>query len=133
LDTSTGIEQGDCHNGFYKGVADQLSRYARGWVKYETENLKYEFRKGSGEYMTLRQMLEKTKRGHLVDEYEPDPQFMYLVDLFWRVRQFCGQDDPVSPHVLRAIIYQMDAEFRGALSKQRRDNDRYAMQRAQSK
>jgi hypothetical protein len=89
----------------------------------------------------MRQMLENTGRADRIDDYQPDPVYSYLIDAFWRVRQFCGSDDPVNPSMLsqfckdqgvllnrqeRDIIYRMDAEFRGALAKQRRDNERQA-------
>jgi len=90
--------------------------------------------------MTVRQMYEKTGREYRIDDYFPPVEYQYLIDAFWKIRSFCLQDEPMKPGLVReycldrgvllnrderGILYRTDAEFRAALNKKRRDNDRY--------
>jgi hypothetical protein len=115
-------------------------------VKYEVQNPRYEIQRGSGDYMSTREMLERSGRGHLIDPYDVPKEYEYLIDLFWRIKSISGGIDAViAPAILRdycldqgvllnrqerGIIYSMDATLRGALADQRRANDKYMMQKA---
>jgi hypothetical protein len=135
LDSSTGTSKGFGSNGFYKGVTEQLIRYAKGWVKYETESPEYEVQKGSGEYRSLGQVLRETKRAHKIDDYHPSPEHNYLVEEFWTLKGYVGDlDKPIRhedmSHTLldrneRYIMLATDRAFRSALSETRRKNDKY--------
>jgi hypothetical protein len=133
--------KGNRNYGFYQSVTDDLIRYAKGWVKYETENPRYELQRGTGQYLTTRQAFERAGQESKIDDYEPKGFSAGFVPIFWKLKSLCeGPSDPIKPAELkdycdcqgvllnrqdRAIIYSMDAEFRAALAKQRVDNDKF--------
>lgn len=147
------MDQGGCFRwrpvsqGFSEGVADQFTRYAENWAKYETTNPRYEDEAGSGNYMTTREAMERA--GKSVPEYAPDVEYHHIVSAFWELKRFCKEmADPITPDLMahylacqgallsrdeRSIIYKTDYALRGALAKERAKNDRYQMQKARKK
>jgi hypothetical protein len=99
--------------------------------------------------MTLREVMERSGREDMIDEYLPDWKSDYLVNSYWNLRQFLpGLDDPITPGFLRdycadqgilltrqdrAIIYQMDAALRKALADKKADIERYMADRNKRK
>lgn len=85
------------------------------------------------------------KAGQEPPDYSPPREFQYLVDHFWRLKQFCKEiGDPITPGFVRDwcedqgvymtprdrfLVYTLDYSVRAALSKQRAENDRYFAQK----
>lgn len=110
---------------------------------------RYEEVKGSGKYMTLRDMLERSGRSDRIDDYTPSWRSNYLIEVFWKLKSLLDEvSNPLHPGLVndycrdqgillsreeRSIIYQMDGEFRAALSKKQSDINRAMAEKAKAK
>jgi hypothetical protein len=110
---------------------------------------RYEKVSGSGDYMTYREVLERSGRGDRIEDFAPSWRSSDLVSSYWKIKDILGSiDDPVTPQVLsaynaelgfllkrdeRAIIYRMDATMRRELSKKRAANDKALADKAKNK
>ncbi len=90
--------------------------------------------------------MERGGHADKIDDYFVSSEYEYLVEAFWQLKSLAGGlDSTITPSLLRdycvdqailldrnerAIIYGMDAEFRGAISEKRREHERYMSQRA---
>jgi hypothetical protein len=97
----------------------------------------------------MRQVLENTGRASRIEEYEPDYTCQHIVAAFWELKSLLSDiTEPIPPQTVstyiadqglllnrqeRAILYQMDSAFRGALNKQRAENDRFLAEKAKNK
>jgi hypothetical protein len=80
-------------------------------------------------------MLRRTNRSDRIDNYKPDPEFLYLVEEFWHLKMYAGDlETPLQRHHMsdtlldrneRAIMLAMDRAFRPALSAERAKNDKH--------
>lgn len=91
--------------------------------------------RATGKTESLGSQLRRTGRGHRIDDYNPDPEFLYLIEAFWVAKGYGGDlDEPLRREYLegtlldrneRAIILAMDRAFRPALASERAQNDKY--------
>lgn len=89
--------------------------------------------------MTLAEAMQRG--GKEPPDYSPSYQWMYIVEHFWRLKQFVAElSDPIQPRLVkewcecqdvvmtksdRSLIYELDHSFRVALANRRAENDRY--------
>lgn len=79
--------------------------------------------------------MRRTGRADRIDDYQPDPEFEYLIEEFWEAKGYAGDlDKPLQyehlRHTLldrneRAIIIATDRVFRNSLTTERAKNDKY--------
>lgn len=134
MDQGASSGKGNRNNGFYKSVTDDLVRYAKGFVRYETKSPRYKSLDGKSEE-SLGEQLRRTGRANRIENYDPPPETFYLIDAFWDAKSYAGElDDPLRREHMadalldrneRGIILAMDRAFRVELSEVRRKNDEY--------
>ena len=103
-------------------------------MKYETQNANYERTAKSGDFMTMREAMERGGSAHKIEDYSVSPEIKYIVDEFWELKGYVGSaDTPIQHHHFshslldrneRGIILKMDKAFRAALSDTRQRNDK---------
>ena len=110
---------------------------------------RYEEKSGSGKYMTLRAMLEKSGRSDRIADYSLSWRSEWLVSQFWKLKGFLADmATPLPPNIVRDychdqgvlltreerdILYRMDSVFRAALSKKSSDINRAMAEKAKKK
>jgi len=134
VDQATGSCKGAASHGFYNGVADQLVRYAKGWVKYNYVSPRYKTRDGKGNESLSAQM-KRTGRADRIKPYDPEPELTYLVDAFWECKAGHAMEDinfSIAPHLLldareRAILRKADIAFKHALENEQAKDTEHTM------
>lgn len=146
MDQDAGSAKGCFHHGFYKSVTDECVRYANRWVYWETQTTR-EGTKGKGDYLTMRELAEKSGRANKIDDYSVSWAGREYVDVFWNARRGIDNKTPISPRILadycndsgvlldrheRDIIYRMDSAFRSAMEARRAENEKALMAKAKN-
>lgn len=108
-------------------------------MHWETQTTRYEEVKGSGKYLTMRAVMEKSGKTDNIDDYSVSWRGKPYVEAFQDLRRFYDADTPINPRMMadycedrcilldrdeRDIIYRMDSAFRYAMVARRSENDK---------